>query len=156
MPESRLTEQALQLSRLTRDLSRCCQAKEEQLFGKFELSTAEGRVLLTVADGGPSTASALAEKLGLARSRLSPLVDSLVRKEFLSRVELTTDRRVHTLSLTPSGQRIAQEVTAYQISFHESLLRRFKNTERRELLETLDLLHTAIEDQRGKLNTQSA
>lgn len=146
-----LTSQATQLSQMTRDLARCCQTKEEQIFGKFHLSSAEGRVLLVIADGGSSTPSAVAEQLGLGRSRLTPLVDGLVEKKLLTRTESSTDRRVRTLELTPEGETAAQEVTSYQTSFHQELLRRFSPDERRHLLQTLDQLHGAIEDLRSRL-----
>lgn len=146
-----LTVQASQLSQMTRDLSRCCQTKEEQIFGRFNLSSAEGRVLLVIADGGGSTPSAVAERLGLGRSRLTPLVDGLVEKRLLTRTESTTDRRVRTLELTAEGQKVAREVTCYQTSFHEELLRRFSPEERQQMLNTLDQLHGAIEELRAKL-----
>jgi DNA-binding MarR family transcriptional regulator len=153
MPNERqLSVQADRLSRLTRELSRCCQGKEEQIFGAFDLSTAEGRVLLSVADcPAPCTPSALAERLNLGRSRLTPLVENLVHKGFLSRAEHTADRRVRELTLTAQGAQIAGQVTDYQISFHENLLRRFATDERLELLAVLDNLHKAIEEQRETL-----
>jgi DNA-binding MarR family transcriptional regulator len=146
--KSSLTEQALLLSQLTRNLARCCQVKEEQIFGKFNLTTTEGRVLLEVAEG-PCTASELADRMNLVRSRLSPLVESLVGKGLLLRVDSEKDRRVHNLSLTASGQAIALDATAFQISFHEQLLKRFEVTRRRDLLNSLDELHSAIEDLRS-------
>jgi DNA-binding MarR family transcriptional regulator len=146
----RLSEQAVQLSRLTRSLARCCQIKEEQIFGRFGLTSAEGRVLLEVAEG-PCTASSLATRLNLVRSRLSPLVESLVAKNLISRVGDAHDRRVHSLSLTPYGQQIAQAAAAFQISVHEELLQRFEPSRRQELLTSLDELHAAIENIRSQL-----
>ena len=146
-----LTAQATQLSQMTRELSRCCQTKEEQIFGRFNLSSAEGRVLLVIADLGSSTPSAVAERLGLGRSRLTPLVDGLVEQGLLTRTESAADRRVRTLELTPAGRTAAREVTSYQTLFHEELLRRFSPEERRHMLNTLDQLHGAIEELRAKL-----
>jgi DNA-binding MarR family transcriptional regulator len=149
--KSRLAAQADHLSRLTRELARCCQAKDEQIFGQFGLSSAEGRVLLCVAEGGKATPSAVAEQLHLGRSRLTPLVASLVRKGFLTHTEPVQDRRVRALALTGSGQKTAQEVLNFQISFHEELLRNFDVDERRQLLEVLDHLHEVIEISREKI-----
>jgi DNA-binding MarR family transcriptional regulator len=146
-----LQAQALLLAKLTRDLSRCCQNKEEQIFGKFTLSSAEGRVLLVIAELGSTTPSELATKLALGRSRLTPLVDNLVEKDLVARAESADDRRMRKLELTVAGRQAAKEVMQYQTSFHEELLRRFSPEERQHLLQTLDELYTAIEELRGKL-----
>jgi DNA-binding MarR family transcriptional regulator len=148
-----LSQQANRLSRLTRDLSRCCQSKEEQIFSRFGLSVAEGRTLSAVAEGEWATPSKLARALGLGRSRLTPVVDSLVRKQLLSRTELPNDRRVRTLALTAAGQKAAREVNAFQTSFHEELLKRFSAEQRGHLLTVLTKLHDAIEDLRSRIGS---
>jgi DNA-binding MarR family transcriptional regulator len=147
----RLPAQARELSRLTRELARCCQGKDEQIFGQFHLSTAEGRVLLCIADCTTTTPSAMADKLRLGRSRLTPLVESLVNKGLISRVESEQDRRVRTLKLTAAGTKCAQEATAFLNAFHEELLRCFNSNERHALLESLTQLQDAIEVTREKM-----
>jgi len=132
---------ARQLLQLTRDLARCCQSKEEQIFRRFDLSCAEGRVLLTMAETGASNPTEVARQLGIGRSRLTPLVDRLVQKGFIARTESSADRRVRHLALHPSGARIADEVFEYQLNFHRTLLRRFSAEERDGLFGTLVRLH---------------
>jgi len=146
-----LQRQAQHLSQLTRDLARCCQSKEEQIFARFNLSPAEGRVLLVMAEDEPTTASAIADKLGLGRSRLTPLVDGLVQKGFVRRKESAADRRVRTMTLTATGRKVARQATSFQITFHETLLRQFSSDEREQLLNGLAQLHDAIEKLRRKI-----
>lgn len=146
-----LQQQAQHLSQLTRDLARCCQSKEEQIFARFGLTPAEGRVLLVMAENEPTTASATADELGLGRSRLTPLVDGLVHKGFLKRVESASDRRVRTMTLTATGRKVARQATSFQITFHETLLRQFSPDEREQLLNGLAQLYDAIERLRTKI-----
>jgi DNA-binding MarR family transcriptional regulator len=143
--------QAQHLSQLTRDLARCCQSKEEQIFAKFNLSSSEGRVLLVMAEHEPTTASATAEELGLGRSRLTPLVDGLVHKGFLKRAESTSDRRVHTMTLTAAGRRVARQIINFQFTFHETLLRKINPSKREQLLNGMAQLRDAIEKLRRKI-----
>jgi DNA-binding MarR family transcriptional regulator len=150
--QSQTSQQAEQLARLTRDLSRCCQTKEEQIFARFGLSPADGRVLLVIAEGVVATPSHVAAELKLGRSRLTPLVESLVEKGLLERREEDRDRRVRRLMLTPQGQRIALQVTDFQREFHTSLLQKFNLGERGELLTVLQHLHDAIEDLRDTIS----
>jgi DNA-binding MarR family transcriptional regulator len=140
-----LSAQATGLMALTHELALCCQAKEEQIFTRFRLSVAEGRVLQSVANRGASTPSDVARDLDLGRSRLTLLVDGLVVKKFLKRAESVEDRRVRTLTLTPSGRKVARDVTEFQLDFHEQLLKRFKPEEREQLFRVLNSLHGAIE-----------
>ena len=149
-------KQAVALSLLTRELSRCCQTKEEQIFAKFDLSSAEGRMLLAIADSGPITPSGVADLLGLGRSRLTPLADHLVQKGLLSRTESASDRRVRTLALTPAGRDAARAALDYQITFHEQLLKMFAPDERQRMLASLDQLHGAIEKMRTRISKNEA
>jgi DNA-binding MarR family transcriptional regulator len=153
MSATSISSQAQQLARLTRDLSQCCQAKEEQLLAASGLSCSEGRVLLSIADHKLERASVVAEYLGISRGRLTPLVEKLVRKKLLTRTELPADRRSNRLMLTKAGEDLAKAVTGSQASFHENLLLRFRQEERPRLLGTLEQLRTAIEDLRGRLSS---
>jgi DNA-binding MarR family transcriptional regulator len=152
---SGLTAQANRLSHLTHDLSQCCQAKEEQIFARFGLSLAEGRVLQAVAGGGAVSSTGVARTLNIVRSRLTPLVDGLAEKRFLKRMESEDDRRVRTLTLTVSGRKVARDVTDFQISFHESLLQKFEPAQREQLFEVLTQLHEAMEELRRGLRDEA-
>ena len=156
MRQTKVGTQALELARLTRDLSRCCRAKEEELLEKFGLTSSEGRVLLCLADHAMETASSIAEQLSVSRGRLSPLVENLVQKGLVTRTESAADRRSNTLELTVRGKDIAQAVTAYQVEFHENLLAHFRPEERTHILSMLDRLRNAIEELRGELTAHSS
>ncbi len=155
MRHGKLTAQATELSRLTRNLSRCCQAKEEELFAQFGLSCAEGRVLLSIADLGVANASAVAGQLAISKGRLTPLVDGLVRKGFLTRTPSVQDRRSNELIPTETGQEVSRMATQFQVTFHEELLRCFKAEERSDLLNMLEHLHSVIEESRSRLKLQT-
>ena len=135
-----MSEQADTLARLTRELAHCCMAKESEIFQKFGLSSSEGNALFVVADGATSP-SALAAKLGVVRSRITPLVQGLVDKEFLERSESQTDRRVRELKLTPKGEAVADDADQFRLGFHRRLLERFEEHERQHLFATLTQLH---------------
>jgi len=152
--EGMLSQQAGSLTTLTHELSLCCQAKEEQIFARFRLSVAEGRVLQAVANAGASTPSDVARALDLGRSRLTPLVDGLVVKKFLKRAESPEDRRVRRLTLTPSGRKVARDVTDFQVEFHEQLLLKFNPEEREQLFGVLHQLHGAIEELRRGMSDE--
>jgi DNA-binding MarR family transcriptional regulator len=149
--QTHLETQADQLVRLTRNLTKCCTGKDEQIFGSFGLPVAAGRVLLAIADTEVSSPSELAEQLDLGRSRLTALVDLLVQKGLLLRSESTDDRRVRDLTLSSAGLEIAQRVQEYHLSFHKALLQHYHADERDRLLSVLQDFFMVIQESRGKL-----
>jgi len=136
-----LKDQAGLLAGLTRSLAQCCVSKEIEIFTRYGLSASEGHLLLAVSDAGAIAPSIVAERLGVGRSRLTPLSQNLVEKGFLMRSESVSDRRMRDLTLTPDGKRIAQEAAEFRINFHARLLESFPDPARERLFETLSMLY---------------
>lgn len=153
--KSELEQQALQLANITTNLSQCCHAKEFEIFHQTGLTASEGHVLLTVAEAGAATPSAVAAQLGVGRSRLTPLVQGLVDKGFLIRRESPRDRRVRDLRLSSAGEDVARQAADYRMSFHLRLLESFSDDERRRLLDMLAALHERMTMLRRGMNSTS-
>ncbi|MFG1357756.1 MarR family winged helix-turn-helix transcriptional regulator [Xanthobacter pseudotagetidis] len=70
-------------------------------------------VLLRVLHGEPPTApSRLADRLGLTRGAVSKLADRLLAKGLIVRAASESDRRAHTLALTPEGAALVPVLAA--------------------------------------------
>lgn len=82
------------LARLARVLDRAC--------GK-DLSLAQYRALGLIASGS-ERASRLADTLSVGRPAITVLVDGLVERGWVERVEVEGDRRVAQIRLTPDGE----------------------------------------------------
>lgn len=67
------------------------------------LTPSDAATLRTLGLGGPASQRELAERLGLAPSRLVVLVDSLESKGLVVRTPSEADRRRHDVSLTETG-----------------------------------------------------
>lgn len=154
--KSDLSERASVLAKLTKNLALCCLGKETEIFAQSGLSSSEGQLLLLANEAQTISPSLLAERLGVGRSRMTPLVQSLVDKGFLARKESAEDRRVRDLSLTESGKRIAQQANAVRQNFHVRLLESFSAGERDELLTTLQTLHERMSVMRRELKPMPA
>ena len=151
--KSKLLPQVQALANLTRELAQCCIAKESEIFGRFGLSAGEGNVLLAAAEG-ISSPSALAERLGVVRSRITPLVQSLVVKGFLERAESASDRRVRNLQLTSGGRQVAMDADKRRLEFHRRLLEQFNEHERQKLIGTLSHLQEHMTDIRKNMKQE--
>lgn len=78
--------------------------------GKWGISRREWRVLALLAAVGPTSPSVLAEQAHLDRPRTSRAIASLVAKSLAQRVVIADDARRATVSLTPAGQALFDEV----------------------------------------------
>jgi DNA-binding MarR family transcriptional regulator len=106
------------------------------------LSFTQMKVLMTLAGivDEPSTLKPLAEKLGLSLPSASRAVDELVNRELVARIEDERDRRQRRLSLTPTGQQLAQRVVAARIEGLGQFAASLTDAERERLDEALALL----------------
>jgi DNA-binding MarR family transcriptional regulator len=59
---------------------------------------------------GPFTVSAIAERLKLSKAATSHLIEQLVVKGFVTRIEDSVDRRRKSVSITPKGNRIVERL----------------------------------------------
>ena len=78
-----------------------------------------------------------AESMKLAPATVSELVESLVKKDFLQRVQNPEDRRAVQITLTPHGQTLLDESIKRVESLCEKLLNGLSPAERSAMLGAL-------------------
>lgn len=99
--------------------------------------------VLAVIDANPgSTQSAVSEALGLQRTNLVAIIDSLEDGGFARRAPARSDRRSHALHLTPQGKRLLRRAMALQAEHEQRLLQRLGPERARQLL---GLLHELVD-----------
>lgn len=97
--------------------------------------------VLAVIDANPgSTQSAVSEALGLQRTNLVAIIDSLEQGGFARREPAKTDRRSHALHLTQNGKRLLHEALALQAEHERRLLKRLGEQDAATLLHLLTRL----------------
>lgn len=101
--EAALREASRQLNRITR-----------ARLAEFELTLPRFYALKMVGHCGVLTMSALQERLGLAPSTVTELVDDLVEAGLVIRERSHEDRRVVTVALTPAGKRVMARLGRYR------------------------------------------
>lgn len=79
--------------------------------------------VLAVIDANPgSTQSAVSEALGLQRTNLVAIIDSLEERGIAKRTPARTDRRSHALYLTPKGKRLLAKAMKLQAEHEQRIL----------------------------------
>jgi MarR family transcriptional regulator for hemolysin len=82
-------------------------------------------------------------------SATSRLLDQLVRRKLIKRIEDPEDRRARRVSLSERGARLAEELTARRTDAQLDLMERLDETERAKVFEAFALLAEATRRKRA-------
>ena len=92
------------------ELKKGCMENENQIRTLCNISLAEYKAILEIETTERITCNVLSEKMGLSVSRGSRIIDNLVRKGYLLRMENPEDRRSFVLSLSSKGAEIKKQI----------------------------------------------
>lgn len=109
-----------------------------------EMTLAQYRIL-TMIGTSPQRAGRLASKATLSKSTLTGLLDGLVARGWVRRVEIEGDRRGVGLELTPAGVAAREAAEAALVERLEHYLGYVAERDRAKALAGLTVLHHAIE-----------
>lgn len=126
-------------------LFQCCQERMQYQSERFGLPEAELRCLLLFRNERYLTAKTIAGRLNVAKSRVTKIVDGLLRKNLLDQTSDHEDLRVKLLRLTPGGEKLVMEVVSFRTELHDTVLHQFSTEQRSSLLNALSQLRRAME-----------
>jgi DNA-binding MarR family transcriptional regulator len=137
--------QLKQFQELIGKLYQCCHERMMYQSERFQLPDAELRCLLLFAEERYLTAKGIARKMNVVKSRVSKIIDGLLKKELIQAVKDPEDSRVNLLSLTAAGQAKIDEINAFLAAVHQSVLEQMAPDQRKTLLTNLELLKGSME-----------
>ncbi len=140
-----LNYQTLRLKDIIAEIVECCDDRKLYESQKFGLPYSELKCLMLFLGERYLTVKGIAEKLQVAKSRVTKILDRLIEKWFVVRIVDPTDARVKLISLTPKGKEKAEEFDNFQRRIHGKLLLQMNTQERKNVISQLELLRTAME-----------
>jgi DNA-binding MarR family transcriptional regulator len=149
--EDLLNYQALRLQELIGEMLRCCEDRKFFETEKFGLPYAELKCLLLFGGERYLTVKGIAQKLDVAKSRVTKIVTGLIKKGLGGQIDDPGDARIKLISLTPAGQEKAEEIAAFQRELHRQILLRLNADERKGVFSYLELLRAAMESVKEQL-----
>jgi DNA-binding MarR family transcriptional regulator len=120
-PKRATRYQANRLKSMIEEISNCCQERVVFQSKKFDLVPAELRCLLLFKNERYLTVTGIAQKLEVAKSRVSKILDGLLSKKMVQRIDDPEDARIKLISLTPAGQKKAKEIDEFMAEMHHHL-----------------------------------
>lgn len=142
----RLVEyQTQRLQDLIMELMDCCDDRKFHEIGKFSLPYAELKCLMLFRGERYLTVKGIAQKLGVAKSRVTKLINSLVEKKLVNRIDDPQDARVRLISLSGRGKAMTEEIEAFERGIFREMLLQMAPQERKDVLSCLEVLRSAME-----------
>ena len=126
-------------------LFQCCQERMQYQCDRFKLPDAELRCLLLFGDERYLTAKSITHRMNVVKSRVSKIIDGLIRKSLIQCVADPEDSRVKLLSLTSAGQKKINEIRHFMEDVHSQVLSQMAPDQRQTMLTNLDILKASME-----------
>jgi DNA-binding MarR family transcriptional regulator len=145
-----LRDQAIKMSDLTLRLFALCQEREGSFVARYDLLVAEFRCLYTLWRNDKISVNKLAKLLNNTPSRLTRVVDSLLKRGLVQRYEPESDRRLKIISLTEKGNNLIKDMKYNYDSMHMDILSEIKDNSHDQILESINKLIGAMENWKMK------
>jgi len=129
------------------ELKKGCMEDEKQIRTLCKVSLAEYKAILEIKTTEIITCNVLSEKMGLSVSRGSRIIDSLVRKGYLLRMENPEDRRSFVLSLSSKGTEIKKQIEQERNNYEYRIRKNLSVREVKLIKEGLELITKAFNQQ---------
>jgi DNA-binding MarR family transcriptional regulator len=135
---------ALKMAELTIELLEDCQNKQERIAESLNLTISEFKALRHFKENTTIYAGNLAKKMDISNSRLTRIVDGLVKKNLVQRDLSLSDRRVMELKLTKEGRRTFKTLNEKYLQIQIEIIQYLSPGSAESVLNSLMNLHKAL------------
>jgi DNA-binding MarR family transcriptional regulator len=139
-----MAESVTRIERLLRHVAFIIRRRGRDILSDFNITNPQFNALLALREKEDITMGELCDKLLLACSTATDLVDRMEKNGFLVRKRDPQDRRVIRLSITDKGKVVISEVLAARRRYVASILENLSAEERVQLGESLERLHSLM------------
>ena len=140
-----LRYQVQRIKDLVEETSQCCQIQTSYLSNRFSIPHAELRCLLLFRGERYLTVTGIAQKLDVAKSRVTKIINGLSGKKLVQSVDDPRDARIKLIGLTPAGLKKSEEIGSFIRELHQRLLLEIDPEQRKTVISALELLRSSME-----------
>ena len=138
-------ETAERLANLTFSLLANCQEKEVRLAELHGLTQAEFRCLRLFGTDESLNNKQIAERMNLSPSRLTRIIDGLVKKQYINREIDPNDRRNMRVTLSRRGKLLVHQLNMAYVDIHNEILQDIEVSQHEPLITAMEHLLSALE-----------
>jgi len=147
VPE-KIDDAVTKIERLLRHVAFIIKKRGRDILVDFGITTPQFNALLVLRDNPNITMGDLCEKLFLACSTATDLIDRMEKNGLLERSRDKQDRRVIRLSISEKGRSVISEVIEARRRYVASILEKLTPEEIEQLGNSLDKLHSLMVNER--------
>ena len=114
--------------------------------GDFQLTITEWRILLQLAAKESLTATEIVDITAMEKSKVSRAVSHLEDRDLVARAPAEEDHRIKTLTLTPQGRKLYNNIVPRVLDWEKYLLEGLEISEYRDLLYLLNKLRNRLKE----------
>ncbi|MBP8613233.1 MAG: MarR family transcriptional regulator [Firmicutes bacterium] len=138
------SESVVQIERLLRHVSFIIKRRGRDILKDFDITTPQFLALQVLRDEPGITMGELCDKLFLACSTATDLVDRMEKNGYVNRQRDAEDRRVIRLFITEKGEEIIHEVIMARRRYVDQILKQLSAEETEQLATSLEKLHSLM------------
>ncbi len=146
MSADQFPESIIAVERLLRQVAFIIKRRGRDILSSFEITTPQFLALHVLRDQPGITMGELCEKLLLACSTATDLIDRMEKNGYLERRRDEDDRRVIRLSITEKGKNVISQVIMARRKYVKSILSQLTLDEIEQLVQSLEKLHILMFD----------
>ncbi len=128
------------IAALTIDMEKLCRSKETYFCNKINITPVEFKCLRYLLSNTFPQVKELASHMSLTAARVTNLLNSLEKKDYVLRTISSEDRRVIKVKLTNDGQIFANEIQEQYVNYHKEIIESIGDEN--ELIYLLDSIKT--------------
>lgn len=122
-------------------------AKASQLFRRYDLTEAQFNVLFALKFSSSETTQAeLGKRLVVTRASITSVLDKLESKDFVRRIDVQGNRRIHHVELTVKGTELIDRVEPIYRDEVHSVLEDFSKDECVILIDYMEKIRSRVQD----------
>jgi DNA-binding MarR family transcriptional regulator len=137
-------EQVTEVERELRYISSIVKQKGREILANFPITPPQFVALQWLNEDGDMTIGELSNKMYLACSTTTDLIDRMEANELVERVRDTNDRRVVRIHLKEKGKKIIVDVLESRRQYLSTILGNFSEQDVKDLARTLRVLHNEM------------
>jgi DNA-binding MarR family transcriptional regulator len=134
------------MAELTCKLSRACNKKETSFAALFDLTPTELRCLRMFSKKSTVSIKEMIEELEISAGRVTHILTSLEKKNYIIRRVDSTDKRNHLVDLTAESRKFINQLSKKHIEIHQSILDNIGNENKTMVTSVMSQLIDALEN----------
>lgn len=138
------SSRSYELDALLRDLASEFRAMSREVLASFQVTPLQYHALLFLSRGGRLTMGELCDRMLLASSTVTDLVDRMENGGYVTRERCRDDRRVVRIALTGEGRRVVDAMLRARLAWLDRLLTGMPDADQDRLLASLRQLHELL------------